>query len=89
MKNKLNHLILTIVTSLTLVTMIYTAFSTISCVALNNEGFAIYLTKNDIPPSQFVDLSQIEIPEQPIISMKDIVTYNLQTHELKLTQNSY
>jgi hypothetical protein len=53
------------------------------------EGFAIYLTKGDIPPAQMEALSQVNIAEQPIITIEDVITYNAQTHELKLTTNAF
>ena len=59
------------------------------CIAPNNGGFAIYLTKNDIPPAQMPVLSHVDIAEKPIIGMDDIITYNAQTHELKLTASAY
>ena len=59
------------------------------CSAPNHEGFAIYLTKGDIPPAQMPVLSHIDVTEQPIIRMNDIITYNTQTHELKLTSSAY
>jgi hypothetical protein len=59
------------------------------CSAPKHEGFAIYLTQGDIPPAQILALNQIGIAEQPIIGLDDIITYNAQTHELKLTPSSY
>jgi hypothetical protein len=59
------------------------------CIALDREGFAIYLTKDDIPPAQMPVLSHVDIAEKPIIGMDDIITYNAQTHELKLTASTY
>jgi hypothetical protein len=59
------------------------------CSRENREGFAIYLSKEDIPPAQMESLSQIVIANQPIISTQDIVTYNAQTHELKLTAEAF
>jgi len=59
------------------------------CTASKTEGFAIYLTKEDIPPAQLEALSYVEIADQPIISMEDIITYNAQTHESKLTDTSF
>jgi hypothetical protein len=55
----------------------------------NHEGFAVYLTKGDIPPAQMEALSHVDIAEQPIISIEDIITYNAQTHELKLTTSAF
>jgi len=34
-------------------------------------------------------LSHVDRAEEPVISMQDIITYNSQTHELKLTKNAY
>jgi hypothetical protein len=59
------------------------------CTASKSEGFAVYLTKEDIPPARMETLSHVEIAEQPIISMGDIITYNAQTHELKLTDTAF
>lgn len=59
------------------------------CNATKDEGFAIYLTRDDIPPFQMEAMSHIEITEQPIISITDIITYNVQTHEIKLTTSAY
>ena len=52
-----------------------------------NEGFAIYLTKGDIPPSQMEALSYVDIADQPVISLDDIVSYNSTNHEITLTEN--
>jgi hypothetical protein len=59
------------------------------CTATKDEGFAIYLTKEDIPPAKMEALSHVDIADQPIISMRDIITYNAQTHELKLTDAAF
>lgn len=53
------------------------------------EGFAIYLTKNDIPPPGMPALSHVDIAEYPVISMDDIVSYSEKTHEISLTPESY
>jgi hypothetical protein len=59
------------------------------CTTLKGEGFAIYLTKDDIPPSQMEVLSRVELADQSIIGINDIISYNEQTHELKLTQSAF
>lgn len=56
---------------------------------IQKEGFAIYLTKDDIPPAKMEALSHVDIAEQPVVSIKDIITYNVQTHELKLTDTAF
>lgn len=55
----------------------------------NGEGFAIYLTRDDIPPSQMEVLSQVEIADEPIISIEDIVAYDALTHGIVLTEEAY
>jgi len=59
------------------------------CATPKGEGFAIYLTKEDIPPAKMEALSHVDIADQPIISIEDIITYNAQTHELKLTNTAF
>jgi hypothetical protein len=54
-----------------------------------SEGFAIYLTKNDIPVSQMEALSYIEIADEPVISIDDIISYDGDTHEIELTTGAY
>ncbi|HAS04645.1 MAG TPA: hypothetical protein DCR71_02630 [Dehalococcoidia bacterium] len=59
------------------------------CAADKEEGFAIYLTKDDIPPSRMEALSHVEIAKKPIISETDMFYYNPQTHQLKLTPAAF
>jgi hypothetical protein len=59
------------------------------CVTSKGEGFAIYLTKRDIPPAQMEALSHVDTADQPIVSIQDIITYNAQTHEVKLTDEAF
>jgi hypothetical protein len=56
---------------------------------MKSEGFAIYLTREDIPPEKMEMLSHVDIADQPTISLQDIITYNAQTHELKLTDTAF
>jgi hypothetical protein len=53
------------------------------------EGFAVYLTKEDVPPGKMEMLSHVEIADQPIVSLPDIITYNAQTHEIELTDTAF
>jgi len=55
----------------------------------NDEGFAIYLTKQDIPPAQMEALIHVDIAERPIITVSDIITYDAQEHELRLTASAF
>jgi hypothetical protein len=60
-----------------------------ACATSKGEGFSIYLTKQDIPPAQMEALSHVNLTAQPIISTKDVITYNAQTHEIKLTDEAF
>jgi hypothetical protein len=53
------------------------------------KGFAIYLTRENTPPSQMEILSHIAIAETPLISNDDIVSYIWDTHEIKLTPEAF
>jgi hypothetical protein len=55
----------------------------------DGEGFGIYLTRDDVPPSQMEALSHVEIAEEPIISIDDIITYDALTHRIELTSDAY
>ncbi|HEY79044.1 MAG TPA: hypothetical protein G4O09_08030 [Dehalococcoidia bacterium] len=59
------------------------------CTGIEGEGFAIYLTKEDIPPAQMKALSHVDIADRPIISTKDVITYDAQTHEIKLSDEAF
>ncbi|HTY81214.1 MAG TPA: hypothetical protein VMB24_00365 [Dehalococcoidales bacterium] len=75
---------------LSLVFIIFNCFIIVGGnLAIKPGEFAIYLTKDDIPPVQMLYLSHYDISEKPVISQRDIVTYNEQTHELKLTPSSF
>ena len=54
---------------------------------LLGEGFAIFLTKEDIPPAQMEALSHVDISDIPFIGLDDIVSYNSANHEITLTEN--
>jgi hypothetical protein len=85
----MRKLICHISTKLTALIIIGTILALSSCTISKGDGFAIYLTKGDIPPAQMPALSHVDTAEPPIISMKDIITYNAQTHELKLTTSAF
>ena len=53
------------------------------------KGFAIYLTRENTPPSQMEILSRIAIAETPLISNADIVSYNWATQEIELTPEAF
>jgi hypothetical protein len=56
---------------------------------MKGEGFAIYLTRDDVPPKEMEMLSHVDIADQPVISIQDVVTYNALTHEIDLTGEAF
>jgi hypothetical protein len=54
-----------------------------------SEGFAIYLTKDDVPVAQMAALSHVDLAAAPVISVDDIVWYLPGTHEIELTPEAY
>jgi hypothetical protein len=63
--------------------------TTFNGTSVKEEGFAIYLTREDIPPGKMEILSHVDVADQPLVSIKDIITYNAQTHEIKLTDEAF
>jgi hypothetical protein len=59
------------------------------CASPDTGGFAIFLTENNIDPAEMTSLDNIQLADTPLISLKDIVTYNMQAHELKLTAGAF
>ena len=56
--------------------------------ASQGDGFAIYLTAGNVPVSQMPALSHVDVAESPFLSLPDIVSYEWNTHEIKLTASA-
>jgi hypothetical protein len=71
--------------------MLLMPFILVGCSSQNpeGEGFAVYLTRDDIPVSQMEALSHVEIADTPVISTNDIITYDWNNHEIELTVDAY
>jgi hypothetical protein len=54
-----------------------------------SEGFAIYLTKDDIAVSDMEKLSHVDLADTPLVSIDDVISYNKETHEIELTPEAY
>ncbi|MFC1910089.1 hypothetical protein ACFLXC_02200 [Chloroflexota bacterium] len=80
------HLVLTGMTLLILVSLILVAGS---CTMSANEGFAVYLIRDDVPPAQMEALSHVNLAEKPVIAGKDIIAYYAGTHEMELTADAF
>ena len=53
----------------------------------NTEGFAIYLTKDNIPADKMPALNQIQISDTPLVALNDIISYDDLTYRLTITAN--
>jgi hypothetical protein len=53
------------------------------------EGFAIYLTKDNIRVSQMGKRAYVELADTPVIARDDIVSYKWETHEILLTETAW
>ncbi len=66
-------------------------FAAVACTAKapatttpHGEGFAIYLTAQNVPVAQMPALSHVDLADRPLLSSSDIVSYDWSTHEIKL-----
>ena len=51
----------------------------------------IYLLRGDMPTDQFqaADLNDLELMDQPVITLADIISYTQATHAIELNQDAY
>jgi hypothetical protein len=73
----------------TVLTLASALFISNGCSKSQDVGFAIYLTRDDIPPTQLPLLNHVDIEEKPIIDIGDIVKYDANIHAITLTSNAY
>jgi hypothetical protein len=59
------------------------------CGANSTGDFAIYLTRDDIRPSEMASLTHYTLAEKPVISIDDIISYTKDTHEMALTADAF
>jgi hypothetical protein len=61
------------------------------CIPTQARGFSIYLLADEVPATELsiVDLTDLELQEEPIVSGDDIVTYSKETHEIELNAEAY
>jgi len=61
------------------------------CIPSKARGFSIYLLADEIPATELlpVDLEDLELQGEPILSSDDIITYSSKRHEIKLTAEAY
>ena len=66
-------------------------FALIACQPREPAGVSIHLLADDVPASELssLNLAEIELQEEPIVSASDIVSYSEGTHEIELTAEAY
>ena len=71
--------------------ILFAVLVTSGCQPKEVGDFAIYLLAQDVASFELakVDLKQLALEDQPILSAGDIVTYDQATHEIELTQTAY
>lgn len=58
------------------------------CQSVKEDHFAIYLLAEDIPATDLyqLDINQVSLESEPIISSEDVVSYEQASHTIELTQ---
>jgi|WetSurMetagenome_2_1015567.scaffolds.fasta_scaffold109761_2 hypothetical protein len=89
MNNPIKNKIVPVITLLLAAILTVVAITLSGCTPIPGEGFAIYITTGDIPPADITNLEDIHITEKPIVAMDEVVSYNRQTYELKVTEAAF
>lgn len=56
-----------------------------ACGTSAQEGFAIYLTRDDVAPARMDSMSHVEPALEPLVSQADLVSYSGSNHTMQLT----
>ncbi len=80
--------ILVYITLLSIVLLLVTTAIT-GCASEKSRGLAVYLTRDDIEPERLQDIDLVALSDSPIIAAEDIVSYNAQTYEIKLSREAF
>ncbi len=83
-------------TKLLRILVFFICFGALACTAKappstapQGEGFAIYLTAQNVPASQMAAPSHVDLADKPVLSISDIVSYEWNTHEIKMTKGAF
>jgi hypothetical protein len=70
--------------------IIILAFAISGCRSAQKDDFAIYLLKQEVPAAELsqADIDQLVLEGEPILSGKDIVSYDKTSHRMELTQTA-
>ena len=73
------------------VILFLTALILMGCIPSKARGFSIHLLADEMPATELlpVDLKDLELQEEPILSSDEIITYSWARHEIELTAEAY
>lgn len=71
--------------------LVLTAILAAGCAVPDQKELGIYLLRDDLPTDQFqaADLNNLELMDQPVVSLADIISYNQATHAIELEEDAY
>lgn len=74
-----------------LLLIIFCTITGSACQASNRHGFAIYLLSTNIPATELshFDINRLALETNPVISNEEIVSYEISTHTMELTQAGF
>ena len=61
--------------------------TTMDATAAADEPFALYLLEGEISPGKIDSGSALVLMDKPLITVDDIIEYNAETHQIRLTEN--
>ncbi len=73
------------------VVVLLTASILMGCIPSRATGFSVFLLADQTPATELsvVNLDDVELREEPILSGDDIITYSRERHEIELTAEAY
>ena len=73
------------------VMLLLTVLVLTSCVPAPAGGFSVYLLADDGPATELlqVDLQDLQLQEEPILSADDVIAYSWESHDIELTPEAF
>ncbi len=73
------------------VIVLLTASILMGCIPSRATGFSVFLLADETPATELsvVNLDDVELQEEPILSGDDIITYSRERHDSELTAEAY
>jgi hypothetical protein len=70
---------------------ILTVLTLVACQRRESVGFSIHLLADEVLATEMssLDLSEVELQDEAIVSAEDIISYSRSTHDIELTAGAY